>query len=158
MKNKRLEFFLPTKSAEKTEAQRQRERGETEFNPPSHSIPRVKVMSVLTCITKTRDPRPCVRARLIENLSHLRSSCEDTSNPLWGHGQIWESRGSYLRGGHGNHSSILARRIPMDRGTWRATVHGVTKNLTTTLSQKYTCKHNFAQNSGAYALPWWLRW
>ena len=28
------------------------------------------------------------------------------------------------------HSSILARRIPMDRGTWRATVHGVAKSWT----------------------------
>ena len=26
------------------------------------------------------------------------------------------------------HSSILAWRIPMDRGAWRATVHEVTKN------------------------------
>ena len=26
------------------------------------------------------------------------------------------------------HSSILAWRIPVDRGTWWATVHGVTKN------------------------------
>ena len=28
------------------------------------------------------------------------------------------------------HSSILAWRIPMDRGAWRATVHGVTKSWT----------------------------
>ena len=28
------------------------------------------------------------------------------------------------------HSSILAWRNPMDRGPWRATVHGVTKNGT----------------------------
>jgi len=28
------------------------------------------------------------------------------------------------------HSSILAWRIPMDRGSWRATAHGVTKNWT----------------------------
>ena len=28
------------------------------------------------------------------------------------------------------HSRILAWRIPMDRGAWRATVHGVTKNQT----------------------------
>ena len=28
------------------------------------------------------------------------------------------------------HSSILAWRIPMDRGAWRATVHGVTKSRT----------------------------
>ena len=28
------------------------------------------------------------------------------------------------------HSSILAWRIPMDRGTWWAVVHGVTKSQT----------------------------
>ena len=28
------------------------------------------------------------------------------------------------------HSSILAWRIPMDRGAWRATVHGVAKSQT----------------------------
>ena len=28
------------------------------------------------------------------------------------------------------HSSILAWRIPMDRGAWRATVHGITKTQT----------------------------
>ena len=31
---------------------------------------------------------------------------------------------------HGTHSTILARRIPMDRGAWRATVHGVIKSWT----------------------------
>ena len=30
------------------------------------------------------------------------------------------------------HSSILAWRIPMDRGAWWATVHGVQKELDTT--------------------------
>ena len=39
--------------------------------------------------------------------------------------------------GHGNHSSILAWRIPMDRGAWQATVHGIpeldmTERLSTT--------------------------
>ena len=34
------------------------------------------------------------------------------------------------RGGHDNHSSILAWRIPMDRGGWQATVHIVTKSQT----------------------------
>ena len=29
-----------------------------------------------------------------------------------------------------NHSSILAWRIPMDKGAWRATVHGVAKSWT----------------------------
>ena len=33
-------------------------------------------------------------------------------------------------GGHATHSSILAWRIPTDRGAWWATVHGVTKNWT----------------------------
>ena len=33
-------------------------------------------------------------------------------------------------GGHGNTPSILAWRIPMDRGAWGATVHGVAKSQT----------------------------
>ena len=33
-----------------------------------------------------------------------------------------------LEEGKATHSSILAWRIPMDRGAWRATVHGVPKN------------------------------
>ena len=33
-------------------------------------------------------------------------------------------------GGHGNHSSILAWRIPMDREAWQDTVHRVTKSQT----------------------------
>ena len=31
-------------------------------------------------------------------------------------------------GEHGNHSSILAWRIPMERGAWWVTVHRVTKS------------------------------
>ena len=41
-------------------------------------------------------------------------------------------------GGHGNHSSILAWRILMDRGTWWATVHGVAESQTW-LSTHNTC-------------------
>ena len=33
-----------------------------------------------------------------------------------------------LEEGMATHSSILAWRIPMDRGAWQATVHGVTKS------------------------------
>ena len=33
-------------------------------------------------------------------------------------------------GGHATHSSILAWRIPMDRGAWQTTVHGVAKSQT----------------------------
>ena len=33
-------------------------------------------------------------------------------------------------GGHDTHSSILAWRIPIDRGAWRAAAHGVAKSQT----------------------------
>ena len=39
----------------------------------------------------------------------------------------WEDA---LKEGMATHSSILAWRIPMDRGAWQATVHGVTKSWT----------------------------
>ena len=39
----------------------------------------------------------------------------------------WEDS---LEEGMATHSSILAWRIPMDRGAWRATVHEVAKNQT----------------------------
>ena len=35
-----------------------------------------------------------------------------------------------LEEGMETHSSVLAWRIPMDRGAWWATVHGVAKNQT----------------------------
>ena len=35
-----------------------------------------------------------------------------------------------LEEGMATHSSILAWRISIDRGTWQATVHGVAKSLT----------------------------
>ena len=38
--------------------------------------------------------------------------------------------GRFPGGGHGNHSSILAWRIPMGRGAKQVAVHGVTKSWT----------------------------
>ena len=35
-----------------------------------------------------------------------------------------------LEEGMATHSSLLAWRIPMDRGAWQATVHGVTNSRT----------------------------
>ena len=41
-----------------------------------------------------------------------------------------QGREDPLQEGMATHSSILAWRIPMDRGVWRATVHGVLKSWT----------------------------
>jgi len=38
--------------------------------------------------------------------------------------------GRSLEGGMATYSSILAWRIPMDKGAWWATVHGVAKSQT----------------------------
>ena len=40
---------------------------------------------------------------------------------------FWEDP---LEEGMATHCSVLAWRIPMDRGAWRAAVHGVTKSRT----------------------------
>ena len=45
----------------------------------------------------------------------------------WVRSLSWEDP---LEEGMATHSSILAWRIPMDRGAWRATVHGVAKSQT----------------------------
>jgi len=53
-------------------------------------------------------------------------------NPLpiwetWVQSLDWEDP---LEEGMATHSSILAWRIPLDRGAWQATVHGLTKSQT----------------------------
>ena len=58
-------------------------------------------------------------AQAVKNLPALRET------RVWSLG--WEDP---LEEGMATHSSILAWRIPMDRGAWRATVHGVTKSRT----------------------------
>ena len=55
----------------------------------------------------------------VKNLSAMR----ETWVPSLG----WEDP---LEEGMATHSSILAWRIPMGRGAWRATVHGVAKSQT----------------------------
>jgi len=50
-----------------------------------------------------------------------------TTWETWVRSLGWED---LLEKGMATHSSILAWRIPIDRGAWRATVHGVAKSRT----------------------------
>ena len=53
--------------------------------------------------------------------------CLPTMRETWVQPLGWEDP---LEKGMATHSSILAWRIPMDRGAWQATVHGVTNSRT----------------------------
>jgi len=46
---------------------------------------------------------------------------------MWVQSLGWEDA---LQEGMATPSSILAWRIPMDRGAWQSTVHGITKSQT----------------------------
>ena len=53
--------------------------------------------------------------------------------------QVWSlGREDPLEKGMATHSSILAWRIPMDKGAWRATVHGVEKSRTRLSTHTHT--------------------
>ena len=58
-------------------------------------------------------------AQMVKNLPAMQET--------WVQSLGWEDP---LEEGMAIHSSILAWRIPMDRGTWRATVHEVAKSWT----------------------------
>ena len=58
-------------------------------------------------------------AQIVKNLPAMRET--------WVRSLSWEDP---LEEGMAVHSSILAWRIPKDRGPWQATVHGVAKNQT----------------------------
>ena len=58
-------------------------------------------------------------AQLVKNLPAMQET--------WVRSPGWEDP---LEEGMATLFSILAWRIPMDRGAWRTTVHGVTKNWT----------------------------
>ena len=56
------------------------------------------------------------------------------------------------------HSSILAWKIPMDRGAWQATFHGVAQSRTEQLSMQ-ACKHRMhMSNSQPPVCDWAGRW
>ena len=61
--------------------------------------------------------RASLMAQMVKNLPAM----QDT----WVRSVDWEDP---LEEGMATHSSILAWRIPMDRGAWQATVHGVAKS------------------------------
>ena len=54
---------------------------------------------------------------MVKNLSEVQET--------WVQSLGWEDP---LEGGMETHFSILAWRIPMDRGTWQATIHGVAES------------------------------
>ena len=58
-------------------------------------------------------------AQRVKNLPAMRET--------WVGSLVWED---LLKDSMAIHSSILAWRIPVDRGAWRAAVHGVTKSQT----------------------------
>ena len=65
-----------------------------------------------------------------------------------------------LKEGMATHSSILAWRIPMDRGAWQGAVHGVTKSWTR--PRLSTAQHRSTPGPMAYvsSVPWvlWPSW
>ena len=62
-------------------------------------------------------PRASLVAQTVQNLPAMRET--------WVRSLGWEEP---LEEGLATHSSVLAWRIPTDRGAWRATVHGVAKS------------------------------
>ena len=61
--------------------------------------------------------RASLVAQMVKNLPAVQET--------WVQSLVWEDA---LEEGMGTHSSILAWRIPMVRGAWRATVHGVAES------------------------------
>ena len=63
---------------------------------------------------------------------------------------VWsQGGGDPLEKGTTTHSSILAWKIPMDKGAWQAIVHGVTKSWTWLSNQAQCCCNKISQT-------WWF--
>ena len=58
------------------------------------------------------------RASLVAQMVKIPPAVRET----WARSLGWEDP---LEEGMATHSSVVAWRIPMDRGTWQATVHGI---------------------------------
>ena len=83
------------------------------------------------------------RASLVAQIVNLPAMQETSVRSLG-----WEDP---LKEGMATHSSILAWRIPMDKGACRATVHGVAKSWT-----QLATKHNTAPRE--HKVIWPLKW
>ena len=70
----------------------------------------------------------------------LMVKCLPAMQETWVQSLGWKDP---LEEGMATHSSILAWRIPMDRGTWWAIVHGVAKSWTQLSTHTHTT-HNVA--------------
>ena len=81
-------------------------------------------------------------AQLVKNLPAMHKT--------WDQSLGWEDP---LEEGMGTYYSILSRRIPMDKGTWQATVHGVTKSWTWLSNSHLTGRsdHKGALSQAAFA-------
>ena len=98
-----------------------------EFHPAEITVTPVKMVQVEKGFPGGSDSKePASNAGDLGSIPGLEDSKEPASNT----GDLGSIPGleGCPRGGHG--SSILAQRIPMDRGTWRATAHGVAKSQT----------------------------
>ena len=66
---------------------------------------------------------------------------------MWVQSLVWEDP---LEEGTATHSSILAWRIPMDRGAWQATVHGLQSQTWMRLPSMHTHVHIYYIHICAY--------
>ena len=59
---------------------------------------------------------------VVGSIGGKEPACQCRGHEMWVQSLGWEDP---LEEGMATHSSILAWRVPMDRGAWRATVYGV---------------------------------
>ena len=89
-------------------------------------------MTKLDSILKSRDITLPTKVCIVKAMVFLGFPGGSVKNPptmqeTWIPSLDWEDP---LEEGMANHSSILPRRFPMDRGAWQAIVHGVAKSWT----------------------------
>ena len=85
-------------------------------------------------------PPWCLLAQTVKNPPAMQET--------WVQSLGWEDP---LEEGMTTHSTILVCRIPMDRGAWLGTVHGVTKSQTW-LSNFHSVTHFHAQNVSVWTI------